>query len=173
MTQINKMDFFVGAFISKILSKSKSVPALFNETDESKKIEFETNNDSYNVYVKYSTKRNVKPASRDGKRKEIVYWYINFTENEFDVFKKFFQEGKNNCISIICSNTKLLDTWIAVFDYEKALKCLDKQTSSKIRRIKVSRVGKAQEFLLSGVGFTKNDDLTCPFDYSSYFSNKK
>ncbi|NLY46769.1 MAG: hypothetical protein GX053_12410 [Tissierella sp.] len=51
MRNINKLDFFVGVFLARIINSSNSVPALFEETDNSKRVEFTTDTDDFNIYI--------------------------------------------------------------------------------------------------------------------------
>jgi hypothetical protein len=169
MDQINKLDYFVGVFLAKILGDAKNVPALFNGTDESKQIQFETNSNKFNVFVKYSTKRTNSPASKNGKRKPKIYWNINFTQNELDRFKQTYKENWMNCLAIVCTNSTLESTWIAAIEYKKVLHCLQTPAPSGIYRICVSRFGNAREFILTGVGFKKDEYENCDFDYSLFF----
>ncbi len=171
MSQVSKLDFFVGVFLASIMNSAKSVPALFDETDESKKIEFMSDLGKYNVYVKYSTKRN--HSTRGSKGKEIKYHNVLFTENEYKKFESFQKDGVNNCLAIICTEKNLLNTWIVVIEYEKALKCLRSTTPNGSRRIKIQRFGNAHEFVCSGVGFKNDDNETCPYDWRIYFSSSK
>lgn len=58
LRKINKIDYFMGVFLSTIIGSSKGVPALFDEgAKESKRIEFETDSGNFNVYIKYSMKQ--------------------------------------------------------------------------------------------------------------------
>lgn len=50
MHRINKLDYFVGVFLTTILNSSTGVPVLFDETENSKRVEFSTDLDDFNVY---------------------------------------------------------------------------------------------------------------------------
>jgi hypothetical protein len=168
MGQINKIDFFVGVFVSAILNSAKSVPALFDETNESKKVEFQTNLGYFNVYIKYSTNRKESVYDKR-KQKKQYYWNIPFSEIENEKLRKFKKEGYQNYIVLVCTNDTLTKTWIVVLDYEKALRCLANTTPNGSRRIKVTRIGSSHEFYCQGVDYRDNEYERCLFDYTTYF----
>lgn len=108
MRRINKIDYFVGVFLSTIISSSKGVPALFSEAKESKRVELETDSGEFNVYIKYSTSQRKANVNVNGRRKDKVTWDINFTDLEYSILKnKFKQEAKVNLVCIVCTNEKL------------------------------------------------------------------
>jgi len=169
MNPISKVDYFVGVFLASILGRAKQVPALIDETNDSKKVEFWTNTNSYNVYVKFSTARHNRAASRDGKTKEKTYWKVAFSSLEHEKLSTFFLESYKNCVAFVCTDEKLTETWIAVLDYDEAMHCLQSKTKGGNRTITVRRIGKAHQFQFSGVDFDEQDIVTAPFDYTLYF----
>jgi hypothetical protein len=171
MEKIKKVDFYVGVFLSKILKSAKNVPALFEETNESKRIEVVTNSCNYNIYIKYSTARINTPIDIRGNKKVKSYWNIPFSENEYSKLISSKIAGYKNCVAIVCTDDELSETWIALLDFDKALKCLEGKTPGGSRRITVIRLGKAREFICEGVGFNDNDSVTCLFDYTKYFDS--
>jgi hypothetical protein len=168
MDQINKIDYFVGVFLAKIIGSTHIVPLLFDASNESKRIQFENNSKEFNLYVKYSTKRQKTEGSKNKNRKGKTYWKINFTQLEYDKFIQSYDEHRANYLVIICTNPKLDQTWIAIVDFEKAKHCLRNITPTGMRTITVTRFGNGQEFTLTGVGFHKDELETCLFDYTQY-----
>ncbi len=173
MTKINKIDYFVGVFVSAILNSAKSVPALFDETSESKKVEFQTNLGYFNVYVKYSTSRHEGKSFDKRRQKKTCYWYINFSEIEYEKLKIFSKDGYQNYYVFICTDEKLKNTSIIVLEYDKAMNCLKNTTSQGVRRIKVTRIGSEHEFRCQGVDYIDNEYESCRFDYTTYFKDPK
>lgn len=171
MKPINKIDYFVGVFVTSILASAKSVPALFDETVRSKKVEFTTDTNEFNVYVKYST--NKLSTARKGKQKKKTYWNFPFTSAEYDKLNNFPKEGYDNCIALVCTDRTYSKTWIAVLDFEKAMKCLRNAAPNGSRRITVIRYGNAQEFTCMGVGYQDDDYESCAFDFTTYFEKAK
>ena len=80
MYRINKLDYFVGVFLSTILNSSKGVPALFDQTDNSKRIEFATNLGDFNVFVKYSTGLKNICKNINGQIKNKMYCNVSFSK---------------------------------------------------------------------------------------------
>lgn len=168
MSKINKIDYFVGVFLSTILSSSKGVPALFDdEAKESKRVEFETDSGAFNVYIKYSTKQYIGNETVKDIKKKKKYWNIIFYEKDYDFLKNSFRKkDRINLVCLVCTNDKLNDTHIAVLKYEDAMKCLEKKMDSGGRRITVSRIGAGRSFYCYGVDFDEKDYIKCPIDYT-------
>ena len=168
MSQIKKIDYYVGVFLSAILKSANTVPALFDETDKSKKIEFTTDTNKFNIYVKYSTNIKETPPTKNGEKKKETYWNITFTNSEYEKFANFKKANFLNYLVLVCTNESYSTTWLAVVDYELAMKCLKNSTQSEQRRIKVTRYGNDHEFFYSGVNFEDKDSRGY-FDYKRYF----
>jgi len=170
MHRINKIDYFVGVFLTTILNSSKGAPALFDETENSKRVEFSTDSSGYNVYVKYSTKVRKTKVNLNGKRKTKMSWDIQFSQNDYSFIKdRFKKEDKENLICLVCTNEGLNQTYMAVLKYEDALKCLEKSTSNGYRRITVARIGREHDFYCYGVGGFREDELIkCPVDCTKF-----
>lgn len=168
MYRINKIDFFIGVFLTTILNSSIGVPALFDETEKSKRIEFSTDLGDFNVYVKYTTKVREAKININGKQRSKLSWDITFSDRDYAILKEsFLKEGKNNLVCLVCTNEDLTKTYIAVLDYTDALKCLAHRTSSGSRRITVTRIGSEHVFRCYGVGF-EEDYIRCPVDCTSF-----
>jgi hypothetical protein len=169
MKKINKADYFVGVFVSTILSSAKRVPALFDEPNESKRVEFLTNLGYFNVYIKYLTQRGESTYFEKGKEKIKYTCNINFGDAEYRKLLDFCKDGYKNYIVIIWTNESLTSTWIVVLDYKKAMKCLNSTTENGYRKIKITRYGGGHIFYCQGVSYKDNEFEKCDFDYSSYF----
>jgi uncharacterized protein YxeA len=169
MYKINKIDYFVGVFLTTILNSSKGVPALFDETESSKRVEFSTDSGDFNVYVKYTTKVRKAKTNINGKRKTKMSWDIQFSDNDYEILRDSFKkEGKENLICLVCTNDDLNQTYMAVLSHEDALKCLEKSTPSGSRRITVMRIGREHDFYCYGVGFKDEDYIKCPVDCTKF-----
>lgn len=169
MHRINKIDYFVGAFLTTILNSSKGVPAIFDDTESNKRVEFSTDTGDFNVYIKYSTKVRKARTSINGKRKSKFSWNIAFTESEYKVLRDSFKkEDRENLLCLVCTNEKFYPTYMAVLSYEDALKCLENSTGSGSRKIVVTRIGREHDFYCYGVGFNKEDYIKCPVDGAKF-----
>lgn len=153
MSRIAKVDYFAGAFISTILKSSKSTPAMFNASDESKRIVFETDLGKFNVYIKYSTTEHKSFIKTKKRKRTKKYWNVNFTQKEYEyLLNNFSCNDKINLIAIVCSNKTLADSKIAILTLDEALFCLRISTDSGNRTITISRIGKDHQFNCYGVG---------------------
>ncbi len=174
MAQINKIDFFVGVFLTEVLSSAKTVPALFDgEQKESKRIEFETNRGVYNIYIKYSTKKKETPYPDKGKRRIKYTCNVLFTESEYDNFVSTTKDSSLNYVVIVWTNDSLTNTWLVVLDYKKAMSCLKNKTENGTRKIKITRYGAGRDFFCQGVGFKDDEYEICSFDHISYFQTRE
>jgi hypothetical protein len=170
MAQINKVDFFVGVFLTEILGSAKTVPALFDgEQNDNKRIEFETNKGIFNIYIKYSMNKKGIPFLDKGKKKTKYIGNVLFSETEYDKFVNSSTNKKLSYVVIVWTNASLTNTWLVVLDYEKAMKCLKSKTETGNRRIKVTRYGAGHEFYCQGVDFKDDEFVTCSFDHITYF----
>ena len=150
MHRINKLDYFVGVFLTTILNSSTGVPVLFDETENSKRVEFSTDLDDFNVYIKYTTNMRKSKVTVNGRRKKLSF-NISFSKRDYDILKNsFYIEGKQNLLGLVCTNDKLNETYIAVIDYVDAMKCLGKETKSGSRRITVTRLSAEYDFNVMG-----------------------
>lgn len=176
MAQISKVDYFVGVFLSSILGSAKGTPALFDEPNESKRVEFLAAPGYFNVYIKYSTTKSSTPYYDKGKEKIKYTCNIYFSDSEYKILTSFCKSGFRNCIAIIWANDSLTNTWIVMMDYEKAMKCLNSKTENGNRRIKITRYGGGHEFYCQGVDFKEDEYEKCKFDFMLFFKespNKK
>jgi hypothetical protein len=169
MHRINKIDYFIGVFLTTILNSSNGVPALFDATDNSKKIEFTTDIGEYNVYIKYSTKLKKTKKNIKGKMKNKVYCNVSFSDNDFNFLKNdFYKTGNQNLVCLVCTNDKLNETYMAVILYEDAMKCLREKTESGSRRITITRTGAEYDFYCYGVGFRDYEYIKAPVDCTKF-----
>lgn len=175
MGRINKIDYFVGVFLSTILSSSKGIPALFDEgVKDSKRVEFETDSGCFNVYIKYSTNQRTANVRVNGEEKKKVSWDITFSNRDYYILKNQFEKkDKINLVCLICTNEKLNGTHMAVLKYSDAMKCLQKKTISGSRRITVTRTGAERSFYCYGVEFDEKDYIKCPVDYTHFLGLKE
>ncbi|MFY9286525.1 MAG: hypothetical protein WBJ01_08800 [Tissierellaceae bacterium] len=168
MHRINKLDYFVGVFLTTILNSSTGVPVLFDETENSKRVEFSTDLDDFNVYIKYTTNMRKSKVTVNGRRKKLSF-NISFSKRDYDILKNsFYIEGKQNLLGLVCTNDKLNETYIAVIDYVDAMKCLGKETKSGSRRITVTRLSAEYDFQCYGVGFNETEYIKCPVDCTKF-----
>ncbi len=173
MHKINKIDYFIGAFLSTIINSSKGVPALFDETENSKRVEFSTDTGDFNVYIKYTTKIRKSRVNIDGKKKKKISCNISFSDRDYEILKdSFIKEDKENLICLVCTNDKLNETYMAVLTYKDAMKCLEHRTNSGNRRISITRIGAEHDFNCYGVKFKEKDYIKCPVDCTQFLGLK-
>lgn len=173
MHRINKLDYFIGVFLTTILNSSRGVPALFDETNDSKRVEFVTDTGDFNAYVKYSTNMRKATVNTRGRKRKKLSWNISFSDKEYEILREnFYIEGKKNLVCLVCTNEKLNDTYLAVLGYEKAMKCLEKSTASGNRRITVTRTGAEYNFSCYGVGFTEENYIQISVDPTNFLGLK-
>ena len=174
MRRINKLDYFIGVFLSTIINSSNGAPALFDETENSKRIEFATDTSDFNVYIKYSTKVVESKVNIKGKRKKKLSWNVSFTENDHQILRdSFIIKNKKNLVCLVCTNEKLNDTYLAVLDYTDAMKCLESKTKSGCRRITITRVGSEHNLNFYGVGFKEHEYMLVALDPTGFLGLKE
>lgn len=174
MYRINKIDYFIGVFLSTIINSSKGVPALFDETENSKRVEFSTDTGDFNVYIKYTTKIRKSKVNIDSKKKNKISCNISFSDKDYEILKNsFVKENKENLICLVCTNDKLNETYMAVLTYEDAMKCLEHRTNSGNRRITITRIGAEHDFNCYGVKFEEKDHIKCPVDCTQFLGLKE
>ncbi|NLN49910.1 MAG: hypothetical protein GX154_12665 [Clostridiales bacterium] len=174
MRRINKLDYFIGVFLSTIINSSNGAPALFDETENSKRIEFATDTGDFNVYIKYSTKIVESKVSIKGERKKKLSWNISFSEKDYQILKDpFIIKNKKNLVCLVCTNEKLNVTYLAVLDYVDAMKCLERKTKSGNRRITITRIGSEHNFNFYGVGFKEHEYMQVALDPTGFLGLKE
>lgn len=174
MHKINKLDYFIGVFLTTIINSSKGVPALFDETDNSKRVEFTTDLGDYNVYIKYTTAIRISRLTIDGKKRKKSSWNIAFSTKDYNILRKsFYRDDKKNLICLVCTNKKLNNTNLVVLDYNDAMKCLGGITNSGNRRITVFRIGAEHNFNCYGVGFEEEDYIKSPVNSTKFLGLKE
>jgi len=167
MDKINKIDFFVGVFLTSIIKSTKTTPSLFDETDESKKVVFETNRGLFNIYIKYSTNKEIGKLNKKGQRR--TYWDISFTDRDLEKLGKFYESDSINFVSIICTNKKLTETKIVILDLDKVLTYLRNTPMGKQKRISIFRYGKENKFNYKGTGCSDKESQIANADFLTYF----
>lgn len=174
MHRINKLDYFIGVFLTTILNSSRGVPALFDETENSKRIEFATDMGDFNAYIKYSTGIRTVKVNINGKRRKKMSCNVSFSNKDYEILENdFYKEDKLNLICLVCTNDRLNQTYLAVIGYEDAMKCLTNSTRSGSRRITITRIGAEYDFSCYGVGFAKENHIRIPVDPTNFLGLKK
>lgn len=173
MEKIEKVDYFVGVFVSTILKSAKGVPALFDETDNSKRIQFSTDLGDFNVYIKYSMSLVNKDKRINSEVKNKMSCNVSFTDNDFNILNSNFKKDKyKNYVVLVCTNDKLTETKIAVLPYDDAMKCLQYKVKSGGRRITITRTGGEYSYKCYGVNgpdFPKGHYITSYVNHMKYF----
>lgn len=158
---IRKIDYYVGALLSYLIKK-RITPAIFDSSDYSKIITFETNEGKYNLFVKYSG----KPVRQQEKYSR---WDVNFTESELNIVNTYAKNGYNNFVVLVCSSETLTQTEIAVIDIEDALKCLGNDLVNKQKRISVRSDKAARKLKCYGTAITDINAILIKRNIDNYF----
>jgi hypothetical protein len=170
MRKIAKMDYYAGAFITSLLKSAKGVPALIDETSDSRVLQISTNLGEFNIYIKYAgTSRKSRV-----KRRNKTSWYVNFTDT--DVYKlenEFVQEQCINYVALVLSNRTLTDTRVAIISYDDIMERLTKVTPGGNRGINVIRYGSEHTFTCYGATEQEADGFTIPVNYMRYFEKSE
>lgn len=170
MRNPNKLDFFVGSFISCIINAAKKVPILIDETDNSKRIKFTTDNGDYNIFFKYSTNIRCSTRKINGIAKEKITCDISFSKKEYEILKyNFFEEKISNLIVLVITNSDLNNTKIIAIPYDIAMECLITSDKNEIRRLSVTRIGRERTYNCYGIGNSEefNNRVFC--NWQKYF----
>lgn len=88
MHRINILDYFIGVFLTTILNSSKGVPALFDEANDSKRLEFATDTGDFNAYIKYSTNMRKAKVNTKGRKQKKLSWNISFSDKEYEILRE-------------------------------------------------------------------------------------
>lgn len=120
---IRKIDFYVGALFSYLINK-KITPAIIENSDDSKIITFETDDEKYNLFVKYCavSKKFTKGGS------DYTRWQIGFTDTELQKLGTYRIFGRKNLVVIVCTEEGIKNPEVAVLELKTALKCLGNDT---------------------------------------------
>jgi hypothetical protein len=168
MGQINKIDYFCGAFLSFLVSE-KVAPTLFEAGETSKIVRYSTDNDDYKIYLKYST--NAKTSTV--KQIEYMKWTITFTSKDMERLQAFFENGRTNYLVCVCTNKDLKDTSIATLPFADAMKCLGDDAVNKQRTIVIKHQKASSKFSCYGTALDESNAVDAFYDFRKYFSAKE
>ena len=163
--RIRKIDYYVGALLSHIVN-NKIAPAIFDSSDSSKIITFATDNEDYNLFLKYSS----KPA-KEGK--DYSRWDIQFTDSEYDVVKTYSKEKHKNLVVLVCSKEGLTNTEIAVIEASRIPKLLGEDTVNQNRRITVKAIKGSKFLRVYGTALKDTDAITIFRNLEKHFITAK
>lgn len=158
---IRKIDYYVGAVLSYLIKK-RITPAIFDSSDCSKIITFETNEGKYNLFVKYSG----KPASQQEKYSR---WDVTFTKLELEIVNTYAKDGFNNFVVLVCSSESLTQTEIAVIEVKNALRCLGNDNINKQKRISIINDKGARKLKCYGTAITDKNAILIKRNIDNYF----
>lgn len=160
--KVNKIDFYVGAVLSQIITKIIHPAALFDYSNHSKSVTFETDKDKYNLFIKYSSKPNKSKNISETK------WTYTFTKTEMDCIPKWYKNGYRNYIVFLCGKENLDKSEIAVVDCALAKKCLGNDTVNDSRNIVVRRKKSSHHFRIHGTALSDKDAIKIGRDIEKY-----
>ena len=166
MREINKVDYFCGAFLSYLISNGVE-PTLFEAGEKSKIVEFTIRDSIYKVFCKYSTKK--KTVTKQGKSYDT--WNVGFAEKELALLENFGDNSKKVAIVCICTDEKLKNADVAVIPYEDACKCLGlmQDEINKQRVITVRHLKGSSKLLCHGTGLSQDNAIEIPHNFEKFF----
>lgn len=164
---IKKLDYYVGAFVSFLLTHNIT-PALFEGSNDSKVVTFDTDNGAYNLYVKYCG----KPKELKQKNKQYRKWSILFAEKELNSFLAYPQSEKKNLLVVICTDAEFKSTKVVVLTFEQALQCLGEDAINKTRNIHIKLAENAHKFECHGTGLNDKTPILVTTKYTSFFETE-
>jgi hypothetical protein len=163
---INKIDYFCGAFLSFLITNGIT-PALIETGEKSKIVKFGTDLDDYKVYIKYST------TCKTNDKKNIRKWDITFTNKEMDILQEFLEQKRKHFFVLVCADSRMRETEIAVLDLHDGLKCLGNDPVNKKRRISVIHKKGSPYIKCYGTARDEEEGVRIYKDYQRYFMNKE
>lgn len=167
MATIKKIDYYCGAFLSYLVSNDIA-PTLFEADEDSKTFRYLIGSQDYKVYVKYAGKgTTVKKFDKVSKK-----WVINFSKQEYDKFKDFYDPHRKLLVVCVCTNAKFSETDFAVLTYEDALKCLGSDDINKQRHLTIVHQKASPKMYCHGTAVSDENAIEIFHDYSKYFSKK-
>ena len=132
MKNLNKADFYFGAFYSYLITKAFK-PVLIDQADSSRQLSVCTNAKEYNLFAMYISKPTNSSADSLKTR-----WDFSFTGNLFESLIQSECSEKENYVVFICGQENLKDSEIIVVPYKKVLMCLGKDNVNKNRRVSIT-----------------------------------
>lgn len=166
MREINKVDYFCGAFLSYLISNGVE-PTLFEAGEKSKVVEFTIRDSIYKIFFKYSTKK--KAVTKHGKAYDT--WNVVFAAKELTLLEKFGDGSKKVAVVCICTDEKLKDTDVAVISYEDACKCLGlmQDEINKQRVIAIRHLKGSSKLLCHGTGLSQDNAVEILHNFEKFF----
>ncbi len=132
MKDLNKADFYYGAFYSYLFNKTFN-PVLIDGGENSRHLSVCTNTKEYNLFAMYISK-----PSNNSINKVKSRWDFTFTENLIDLLIKCECSNKENYVVFICGQENMKDSEIIVVPYVKVLECLGNDKVNENRRISIT-----------------------------------
>lgn len=152
MCKLRALDFYYGAFLSALLNTSGNRPVLFEETGSRRIYRMETNNMSEcYIFSKFVTKKEADAKGRWN-------WTFNFTDAEIVKIQSLYQKSGNVKLALICVKEGLVDSELAVIDYNEAMDCLGVNIGVKRCRINI-KTPEGKDYGLRMYGSGRSDKL--------------
>jgi len=163
---VKKIDYYCGAFLSYLISNSIT-PALFEAAERSKIVKFSTDLGDYKAYIKYST------IPKLSERKNTRKWDVVFTRKEMEILKEFPEQNRIHFFIMVCTDSDMKETEIAVLDFESGMECLGDDSVNKERRISVVHKKGSHYMKCYGTAKSENQGIQIYKDFNKYFMNKE
>lgn len=163
MKNLNKADFYFGAFYSYLITKAFN-PVLIDQADSSRQLSISTNNKDYNLFAMYISKPT--NSTSDGTK---IRWDFLFTSNLVSLLTRSICNEKENYVVFICGQENFKDSEIIVVPYKEAQMCLGKDNINSNRRISIT-VSKHENYAYCyGTAVDKKNSLRVKRNIEEYF----
>ncbi|WP_225744021.1 hypothetical protein [Marinilactibacillus sp. Marseille-P9653] len=162
---VNKEDFYYGAFLSK-LTKSGTIPVLIQTTEDGifYRLTSQGSEAEQIVLMKYRSKP-------DHNGKKVKRWDFSFTKLEIQQLKQYHEKGIQHLTALICGvHSHLPQSEIAVLNFEETIACIGiTYTSGKSRRITVREEKYAPGLKVYGTSLADKDFIRVDRDFQSQY----
>ncbi|WP_208560184.1 hypothetical protein [Marinilactibacillus kalidii] len=165
MGNVNKEDFYYGAFLSK-LTKAGTIPVLIKTTEDGLfyRLQSQGADTEQIVLMKYR-------STPDHNGTKVKRWDFSFTKMEVDQLKAYHEKGIQHLTALIGGvHSQLPQSEIAVLDFDETIACIGlTYTSGESRRITVRQEKFAPGLKVYGTSLADKDFIRVDRDFHSRF----
>jgi len=162
---VNKEDFYYGAFLSK-LTKSGTIPVLINATEDGLfyKLSSQNTKEEIMVLMKYR-------STPDHNGKKVKRWDFSFTKAEIEQLRSFHQKGVQHLTALIGGvHSNLPQSEIAVLTFEESIACIGLDyIPGESRRITVRQEKYAPGLKVYGTSLADKQYIRVDRDFQNRF----
>ena len=143
MSVLKIADFYYGAFLSALLNYGNKKPSLFDksESNDSRRVYRLTTDNSPNDYIIFTK----AVMAQNNKTEKFEHWIFNFDEDEVKTLSDLHKEYGNVKLALICIQSGLKNSELALLDYKTAMDCLGVDIGVKSRTINIKYFRKSKK----------------------------